>query len=234
MDDVAKPSPWGHSVRKQQRAGKRDAVLRTAARLFSEKGYHGTSLELVAEELEITRPTVYYYFKNKDEILFECVRISLQMIENAAGEVTRCGGSASERLRAVMRQYAEVITMDFGMCLVLVGDIPLPPESRFKLRKMQANIDRYFRGIIADGVKDGSFTNCDPKFASFAVAGALNSIARWYRADGEFGAAEIAEKFVGILMSGLEARDTSGHERPRSHTAQARTRRRKPTQRRSS
>lgn len=209
MDDAHKLSPWGQSVRKQLRAGKRDAVLRTAARLFSERGYHGTSLELVAEELEITRPTVYYYFKNKDEILFECVSLSLRMIENAASEATRRGGGASERLKAVMRQYAEVITMDFGMCLVRVGYIPLPPESRFKLRKMQANIDRKFREIIADGIKDKSFIDCDPKFASFTVAGALNSIAHWYRADGELGAAEIADKFVGILMSGLEARNPS-------------------------
>ncbi len=206
MDDASKPSPWGQSARSQQRAGKRDAVLRTAARLFSERGYHGTSLELVAEELEITRPTVYYYFKNKDEILFECVRMSLQMIEKAASEVAKRGGSASDRLRAVMRQYAEVITMDFGMCLVRVGDIPLPPENRTKLRKMQSNIDRKFREIIAEGVADGSFTSCDPKFAAFAVAGALNSIARWYRPDGELGAGPIADKFVGILMSGLEAR----------------------------
>lgn len=130
-----------------------------------------------------------------------------------------------------MRQYAEVITMDFGMCLVRVGDTPLPPESRFRLRKMQANIDRKFREIIADGVKDASFTNCDPKFASFAVAGALNSIARWYRADGEFGAAEIAEMFVGILMSGLEARDTSLPSRRRPHTARAHARRGEPNRR---
>lgn len=56
----AAKSPWGRSSREQDRENKRGAVLRTAARIFNERGYHGTSLELVAEELEITRPAVYY------------------------------------------------------------------------------------------------------------------------------------------------------------------------------
>ena len=141
MEEAAKISPWGRNMREQERENKRDAVLRTAARLFNEKGYHSTSLELVAEELEITRPTVYYYFKNKDEILFECVRIALEMIELAAQEVIARGGSAAEQLVSVMHKYAEVITMEFGMCLVRVGDNPLPVKSRTRLRKLQANIE---------------------------------------------------------------------------------------------
>ena len=193
-------------MRAQERENKRDAVLHAAARLFNERGYHGTSLELVAEKLEITRPTVYYYFKNKDEILFECVRIALEMIEEAAKEVTARGGSAAEQLIAVMHKYAEVMMMEFGMCLVRVGDGPLVPESRAKLRKLQANIDHKLRELIAQGVKQKAFAPCDPKLAAFAIGGALNSIARWYKPDGAMAPAEIADNFVRTLVGGLEAR----------------------------
>jgi AcrR family transcriptional regulator len=206
MVSAAKSSPWGRSTRAQERENKRDAVLHTAARLFNKHGYHGTSLELVAEELEITRPTVYYYFKNKDEILFDCVRIALEMIGHAASEVTQRGGSAAEQLVAVMEKYAEVMMMDFGICLARVGDGPLPQHSRVKLRKLQANIDQMLRELIAEGIRQKDFGPCDPKLAAFAVAGALNSISRWYRPDGLLGPREIAENFVGFLLVGLEIR----------------------------
>ena len=206
MASSTKASPWGRSSREQDRENKREAVLRTAARIFNEHGYHGTSLELVAEELEITRPTVYYYFKNKDEILFECVRIALEMIESAAQRVTERGGSAAEQLVAVMEQYAEVMMQDFGVCLVRVGDSPLPAESRVKLRRLQSNIDRKLRGLIEQGIRQKAFAPCDPKLAAFAVAGALNSISRWYRPDGELTPKEIAGHFVRMLMGGLELR----------------------------
>lgn len=208
MGTSTKASPWGRSSREQDRENKREAVLRTAARLFNERGYHGTSLELVAEELEITRPTVYYYFKNKDEILFECVRIALEMIEQASQGVMARGGSAAEQLVAVMEQYAEVMMQDFGICLVRVGDSPLPAESRVRLRRLQANIDRKMRGLIEQGIRQKAFAPWDAKLAAFAVAGALNSISRWYRPDGELTPQQIAGHFVKMLMGGLEIRST--------------------------
>ena len=199
-------SPWRKAARVQERENKRDAVLRTAARLFSERGYHDTSLSLVAEELEITRPTVYYYVKSKDEILFECVRIGLQMIQQASQEVIDRGGSALDQLIAVMHKYAEIITMEFGMCLVRVGDVPLPADSRRKLRKLEASIDHMIRALIEQGVREGHFAGHDPKLAAFAIAGSLNSIARWYRPDGELSAKDIAEQFVDLLIRGLTVR----------------------------
>lgn len=199
-------SPWGRGVRERERENKREAVLRAAASLFNEHGYHGTSLELVAERLHITRPTVYYYFKNKDEILFDCVRLALKSISEAATAVTLRGGSAAEQLVAVLHAYALVMMQDFGICLARVGDGPLPAESRAHLRKLQGNIDLMLRALITQAVDEKAFAPCDPKLASFAVAGALNSISRWYRPDGALTPAQIAENFVGTLMSGLVLR----------------------------
>jgi AcrR family transcriptional regulator len=215
MDRPQPNSPWHPAARGQERENKRDAVLRAAARLFSEKGFHETSLELVADELHITRPTVYYYVKSKEEILFECVRIALEMIEQAAQAVAGRGGSAADQLMAVMHKYAEIIMMEFGMCLVRVGEDPLPPESRRKLRKLQSNIDHRIRSLIAQGIKEKAFGPVDPKLAAFAVAGALNSIARWYRPAGELKPDQIAGQFVEMMINSLIARPQAGAKKPR-------------------
>src|SRR5579859_3879239 len=78
------PSPWPSPAQRQRdRALKREAVLRTAARLFNEQGFHATSLDDVARGLNVTKPTIYHYFRSKDDVLFECCRLGLEMIEEA-------------------------------------------------------------------------------------------------------------------------------------------------------
>src|SRR5579864_166276 len=116
-------SPWpSQTERQREREMKREAVLRTAAQVFNEKGFHATSLDEVAERLHVTKPTLYYYAKSKDEILFECVRIGLEMTQAAINRVSESGGTAVQKLQAAMLEYAKIVTMDFGMCLIRVGE----------------------------------------------------------------------------------------------------------------
>ena len=198
------PSPWGPvRSREAQRLVKREAVLRTAAQLFNEKGYLASTLEEVAERLNVSKPTVYYYVDSKDAILFECVRIGLEMLQAAIREVDAAGGSAIDKLLAAMRQYAKIVTMDFGMCVIRVGEDPLPPAARLKLRRMKAGLDHEFRALIRQGIAEGSIAPCDPKLAAFTIAGALSWIGRWYRPDGGLEPAAIAEHCIRTLMLGL-------------------------------
>jgi AcrR family transcriptional regulator len=192
--------------RQNEREVKRQAVLRTAAQLFNEKGFHASSLEEVADRLHVTKPTVYYYAKNKDEILFECVRIGLEMMQHAIRSVGESGGTAVEKLEAAMHEYAKIVTMDFGMCVIRVGEEALIPENRHKLRRLKADIDREFRALIEQAIAEGSLAPCDPKLAAFMLAGALSWIGRWYRADGELSAEQIAEQATALLLNGLYAR----------------------------
>lgn len=209
MSTALPSSPWHKpKSREEQREEKRLAVLRTAARMFNEKGFHATSLDEVAEALDISKPTVYYYVKSKDEILFECVRLGLEMVVQAADEVEQAGGSASEKLMAVMRKYAEIVTMDFGMCLIRVGEDPLPSQSRAELRRLKARIDMQFRTLVRDGVAEGAFAACDPKITAFGIAGTLSWIARWYDPQGPMSADDIAERCIALLMNGLVSRKT--------------------------
>ena len=89
------PSPWKKAPDPEnERAIKRDAVLRTAAQIFNEKGFHATSLDEVAERLQISKPTLYYYVKNKDDILFQCVNRGLEMMQQAIQQAGQSGGTA--------------------------------------------------------------------------------------------------------------------------------------------
>ena len=181
-----------------------------AAQVFNEKGYLATTLDEVAERLNVTKPTLYYYVKSKEEILYECVRIGLTMVQDAITEVGTTGGSAVDKLVAAMHKYTEIVTMDFGMCVIRVGEDPLPPESQRKLRRMKAGIDREFRELIRQGIAEGTIAPCDPKIAAFTLAGALSWIGRWYNPGGPLSPDDIARQCIALLIQGL----CTTHETP--------------------
>ena len=217
-------SPWREARdRVQERELKREAVLRTAAQVFNEKGFQASTLDEVAARLNVSKPTLYYYVKNKDEILFECVHIGLTMLQQAIAKVASSGGNAVDKLVAAMRQYAEIVTMDFGMCVIRVGEDPLPAASRVKLRRMKAALDHEFRELIRQGIAEGSIAPCDPKLAAFAIAGALSWIGRWYRPDGAMQPEQIGDEIIQLLARGLCSRAGPAPSRPRKKAAPATT-----------
>lgn len=197
-------SPWKKPAdRQKEREVKRDAVLRAAAQAFNENGFHKTSLDDVAERLNVTKPTIYYYVKNKDQILFECVRIGLEMLEDASAEIEGTDATGLSKLIALWRVYVQIVTEDFGRCLILVGEDPLPAGTRKELRALKGRIDRRFRSVIAEGIEDGSIRPCDPKMAAFAAAGALSWIARWYDPRGPLNPQELADQMIDLLVHGV-------------------------------
>jgi AcrR family transcriptional regulator len=203
-------SPWLRTLdREQERAIKREAVLRVAAQLFNEFGYHATSLAMVAERLQVTKPTLYYYVQNKEEILFECVRLGLELLRSAIAAAAASGGTALDKLEAAMHEYALIVTRDFGMCLIRVGEDPLAAEGRKTLRRLKAEIDHEFRSLIEQGIAEGSLAPCDAKLAAFALAGGLSWIGRWFDPHGPLSAEEIARHSTAVLMNGLSARPTA-------------------------
>lgn len=203
-DETVQVSPWTpSSMREQQREVKRNAVLSTAAQLFNEKGFHATSLDDIAARLHVSKPTLYYYVKNKDEILIACVRRGLEMMHEGIEETRKAGGSAIEQLMACMRTYTRIVTMDFGMCVIRIADDELPPKSRKELRRLKSGIDMEFRRLVAAGVEEGAIAPCDPKMTAFLIAGALGWIGRWYQPGGEYEPEQIADQFITTLCGGV-------------------------------
>ena len=197
-------SPWASAPdREQQREAKRQAVLQAAAELFNERGFHATSLDDIAARLNVSKPTLYYYVKNKDEILLQCVSQGLEMTLEGIEASRQAGGNAVDQLRACMQVYAGIVTQPFGMCLIRVGDEEVPEPSRTELRRMKSEIDHAFRRLVAQGVEEGSLAPCDPKMSAFVIAGALSWIGRWYQPGGDYTPEQIAQQCIATLCDGV-------------------------------
>src|ERR1700744_1838014 len=103
---AAPPSPWRASrERVREREVKREAVIRAAAHAFNRKGYHNTSLDDIAAALDVTKPTVYYYVTNKEQLLFECFVAGVEQIRVAFREVKQLKVTGRERLNGGLGHY---------------------------------------------------------------------------------------------------------------------------------
>jgi len=197
-------SPWKPTrERAREREVKRDAVILAAARAFKERGYHNTTLDDIAAHLNVTKPTIYYYVSNKEQILFECFRVGLGQITVALDELAASKDSGRDKLLALLRSYAAAMATEFGWCMVRVEEQDLSPVMSKRIKQLKSEIDHGIRKLLTQGMQDGSIRQCDPKMAAFAMAGALNWIGHWYRGGEAFTPEQIATHFSDLLDLGL-------------------------------
>jgi len=212
---LARQPHWkAFASRRRDPASKREAVLKTAAELFLEKSYGRTTLTDVAERLNITKPALYHYFHSKEEILLECYRWGTGLIEESLTEIAGHCGTGLEKVAAFIYSYANVMTVNFGRCVMRLDEGDLSPQAVDEVRTYKRKIDRRLRSFIQEGIRDGSIAPCDPKIAAFSIAGAVNWICMWYEPEGALSAEEIASQFARTLTQGLARRKPEALRRP--------------------
>ena len=200
-------SPFLSAVdRREERVRKRDALLQAAVVMFNSRGFHATSLDDVAASVGITKPVIYRYFGNKDQVLLECVKRGIAQLMEAAAAARNCPAPGLDRLRGFLCRYAEITMADFGICVIRTDDSALSAESAKEFRQLKRQMDNAIRSMVRDGVADGTVFAPNVRETTFVLAGALNWAAYWYRPDGDQKAPEIARRLVDVLLAGLQPR----------------------------
>lgn len=196
---------WSGAIqdRSEQFELKRQIVLRTAARVFSQRGFHQTTLTDIARELHIAKPTLYHYFKSKDEILLEVQQAAIAQMTAVELNPQSTSRNGRELFEAFVNRYVTMIVDDFGTCLIKTGDLPLEPANRKAIRKGSKGIELTMRAILERGAKDKSLAPCDAKLEAMFLFGTLNWIPYWYRPDGALSVEGLAEKVTRSLLARL-------------------------------
>ncbi len=182
---------------------KREAILRSAAAAFRRKGYYGTSMEDISEQLLMTKGSLYYYFHDKEEILFGCHDYSLGRVLEKLYAVQKSDLTPSERLRALIQGLVDVMIDELQGSALALDFSALSEPLLAKIIKKRDEFERGMRAIIVDGVRNGEFRKFDPKLATFFILGAINWISRWYRPEGAFQAKEIGKAYSDLFLTGL-------------------------------
>ena len=185
---------------------KRVEILQAAATAFRRRGYHGASVEEIARALRLTKGSLYYYFENKQEILYFCHDYSLDILLELLSRVEKEGRAPDQRLRELVVAFVHMIIDELKGTALTMDLQALPPPL---LRKVIAKRDRFDRGIrrlIREGMEAGIFAPGDPKLLAFAILGAVNWITRWFDPRGPATSQEIGEAFADYLLAGLRSR----------------------------
>jgi AcrR family transcriptional regulator len=179
-------------------------ILKSAAKAFRKLGYHGATVEQIAAALHMKKGNLYYYFKNKEEILFACHQYSLDRLTRLLEEIQATPVSADRKLRELIVMFVHTILDELhGTALFLDLEALTPPH----LRAVIVRRDRFEHGVrrlLEEGMDDGTFARGDAKLLAFALFGAVNWIPRWYSPNGPAGSDEIAERFADYLLAGLQ------------------------------
>ena len=190
-------------ARTRQNTSRRAEILRSAVAAFRRRGYHGASVDEIAGTLGMTKGNLYYYFKNKEEILFFCHDWSLDILLDRLREVQKEGGPPDRRLRRLIVAFVHMIIDELHGTALTLDLQALSPAHLSRVIAKRDRFDRGLRKIIEDGIASGAFAPGDPKLLTFAVLGAANWITRWYDPRGPATSDDIGNAFADFLLRGL-------------------------------
>lgn len=196
--------------RRRNPDGKREAVLRTAVRMFLEHSYARTSMNDVATQLSITKPALYHYFRNKEEILVEIFRWGTDLIDGMLDAIEAEEKPGLDKVADFIAGYIRIIALDFGRAVIRLDDGELSKAGRKLVRGRKREIDHRLRALIESGIADGSIAPCDAKIAAFILAGSIHGMASWYEPAGPMDLAAITEQYVQMLSAGLAVGSVPG------------------------
>jgi AcrR family transcriptional regulator len=186
---------------------KRIEILRAAAAVFRRRGYHGASVDQIASALKMAPGNLYYYFRNKEEILYLCHDYSLELILKELKDVEKSDLPPDQQIHRLIVAFVHLfIDVLHGTAWTLEVEA-LSQQVRKKVIAKRDRIDKGFRKILSNGMQSGLFADRDPTLASFVIFGAINWIPRWYDPAGRATSHEIAQVFADYLVSGLQNSD---------------------------
>ncbi|MDG1443343.1 MAG: TetR/AcrR family transcriptional regulator [Pseudomonadales bacterium] len=188
-------------------------VLRSAAILFNERGFHNTTMDDIAAILNVTKPALYYYAKSKDELLYEIGSIALDNTKALLDRIESTENTGLEKLQQFFSGWTQAICGDFGRCLVLTKPESLEANSRKKSKHNRRQIQTRVESIFRSGLKDHSINmsagKIDARMATMALFDLHNGVAYWFESDSgndaKLPATEIAEHYWKLFAAGLSS-----------------------------
>lgn len=203
-----KAEKWAHAfeTKEDRRSKKRMAVLHVGASLFNERGFDRTTLDDIAEALNVTKRTLYYYIESKDEILHACNVRGAEIMRDLVDTSRDRDLPPLERIEAVLRRYVTFLADEMGVCVVLTISQPMAGIEKGEFRAQRAKVDKAVRAMIQEGIDDKSIRPCDPRLTTAALFGCFNWVPHWNRGKNPIPLEDLADSFIDFAINGLKAR----------------------------
>jgi AcrR family transcriptional regulator len=203
------PQQLGRVARKRQR--RINEILRVAAEVLSEKGYYNTSLEEIADRLDLAKASLYHYFDSKESLLTACLGTVAEESITRLTTIASGTGSSPERLRGLIIEQLRIITVEYPeLARLFLAHLEWPATVRERISDWHTRHDAVIKGVIEEGVRSGELGDINISVVRHNLTGALNFVPFWFHPDGPFSDREAFEAVADsvLLMFGVGAPPT--------------------------
>jgi AcrR family transcriptional regulator len=182
----------------------REEILVAAAQIFSQKGFHATSMQDIAQAVNLQKASLYHHVSSKQEILVDVLDQAIDLLIERMQQVMALPLAPDEMLRQATRVYLTTLLEHRELVAVLLLEHRnLDPDLHARHIPRRDRFEQLWRDLIQQGLDGGVFCCADPAMTARALLGALHWTITWYRPDGAFAPEEIAAQFSDLFLGGL-------------------------------
>lgn len=182
----------------------RSDILQAAAQAFRQKGYHATSMQDIADAVQLQKASLYHHVTGKQDILLAILDHALDLLIADLEEVVATDLPPDQKLRQAMHAYVGRLTQDADLAAVLLLEYrSLEPKARTQHIKRRDHYEQIWRNLIKEGVEANIFQPIDEAVATFALLGVQNWMITWFKREGSLSAQQLADRFCDLLFHGL-------------------------------
>ena len=186
----------------------REKILEAAAQIFSQKGYHATSMNDIASAVNLQKASLYYHVENKQEILLSLLEEALELVTNKVRVVNHKSVSSDEKLRWAMRIYLETLGEQRDLAAILLLEHrSLDPDLHKSHAPQRDRFEQLWRDLVQAGIDEGIFYPRDVPLTTRALLGAMNWVVTWYQEGGMFTITEISDQYADLILNGMMKKD---------------------------
>ena len=190
-------------LREERVTEKKREILEAASRVFRRKGLHAAGMRDIAAELDMAVGNLYYYFKDKEDLLAFIQQTTLAGLQSLAARVEALPLRPDEKLWLLVAGHIALLNEVIPGSLAHLEVEALGEERRRPIQEGRDAYERTFRRLIDEGISTGVFQTSAPKVAELAILGAVNWSVKWFRPDGGKTAREIGRDMADLLVRGL-------------------------------
>jgi len=184
---------------------KKEQILLTAITIVNQRGYDGTTMEEIAAELLMTKGSLYYYFKNKEDLMFQCHNLVLSQATRELEDELDRKGTAEEVLRRMIATH-----INYAIEEKETFNLIIEPKQTFNVEQLEPvlQLRKYYSGlfdrVIEMGIVTKEFHVKDPIIIRMMILGAMNWIQQWYQPDGEMKKEQLQQVFGDYILKLLK------------------------------
>jgi len=203
-------SPKETSRKEREHQARRGEILEAALKLFSQKGYHQTSMSEIAKAAEFSIGSLYGFFKNKDELFFTLFTEEIENIEKYVAEKTSGVSDPREQLStiaATLFDYFDTRWMAFNIFMMNRSSLDMSLKEEFgeTIHTKQIDFHKNLTEIIKQGIERGLFRALRPEEMAMTFQGLMNgSILVWMESGRTYPLKERVREIMDIFYRGVE------------------------------